>query len=917
MRSLTSIALATTLTAAALATSPAGADATGMAERSVEPVILTGADLPSWSRLAAQGAADPYPAGTTQGDRDAHRGTLVVPPDARTGVPVEEIVGYRYERGRWVEIPVQVDERFPYFLANGNADFAFYSSVDEELTYEWDEEAWRKTAGECTAEYPPEQQSPTQDPVATLDDDDEIVFMASDAGDLAPEGIPGPPGTGDARQQVLIADPLDPSYAGSVYLFRRPGGSSFDTSNGYVRYQRDANADEYIDRYSLRRDDPETLGVSNTGYGPNLPGTVCRTAEYPGYPETPDGEPRASSDRFPRDGVTVTTDAYRWYASGRWMVRSMQVAKPGQPDAYGPDLIDRWKGRAFQQSPDSSISVVGFEDEQVNWEANAALLGERAGPVRAIREVWGADSGTNVTKTETFYRDAITYRYHVRVHPIPPDGLYTDWDYNKGVAVKYYNALKPEGVDIDGINDDVGNVDEIGGQPAFFDAPDPTFDIPLALYRWEQVSGKQDFGSLVYIFELMGATSAQNPAVVPYYRDDKCLDDGTGDDPVARPWPGEPSTDQRVQDGYAQAAGKPYDQVTCDERQGAWGQHGVHYFFTSDTDNAFSPKPVTEIDAQQWQFAVPTAAPEAVGEPYANTVRAKLRTRAVEQASEPGPADPPAQTQLSGERASLEGDTLTVAGDVAFGGQPQVSLGNDPEGDTAQPYPAELGYDLVGASIGQPDPSTGDLTFQWDLADLPPSGGLPEAARYLWDFGVEAGGETTLFALDGKRTDVVRRQATEMPKFLLQAECTPDANNIITCVDVATLPAVMDGEANSIVATVPRELLEQHAGASLESAEVVPAQIFEGISTAPSAYFSLGGTGDVLAEPAAYPIATPRVDLGLVPAGAPAEYTATATLDGGAFDGSLDVAGLSGDHDVVIRACFGGNCAVSRIDITI
>ena len=44
-----------------------------------------------------------------------------------------------------------------------------------------------------------------------------------------------------------------------------------------------------------------------------------------------------------------------------------------------------------------------------------------------------------------------------------------------------------------------------------------------------------------------------NPAVVPYYRDDACLDDGTGDDPVQRPWPGEASTDPRVQDGYCGA----------------------------------------------------------------------------------------------------------------------------------------------------------------------------------------------------------------------------------------------------------------------------------------------------------------------------------------------------------------------------
>src|SRR5207249_10315358 len=102
-----------------------------------------------------------------------------------------------------------------------------------------------------------------------------------------------------------------------------------------------------------------------------------------------------------------------------------------------PDLIDRWKGRAFRQSPDSTISLVGFEDEQVNWEGNNALLGERARPVRAIREIWRADSGTTVTKTETFYRDGITYHYHVRVHPIAPDGLYTSADSNR-VPVRQY-----------------------------------------------------------------------------------------------------------------------------------------------------------------------------------------------------------------------------------------------------------------------------------------------------------------------------------------------------------------------------------------------------------------------------------------------------------------------------------------------
>src|SRR4029079_11098058 len=135
---------------------------------------------------------------------------------------------------------------------------------------------------------------------------------------------------------------------------------------------------------------------------------------------------------------------------------------------------------------------------------------------------------------------------------------------NHDVATRYYNTLKPDGVPIDGVNDDVGNVDGAFGFPAYFDAPDPTFSVPSALLNWEEVSGAGDAGSLVYIIEMKGATTLVNSAVVAYYLDDAGRDDGTGDDPVPRPWPGEASTDQRVKDGYsALAGGTPYDQLTC------------------------------------------------------------------------------------------------------------------------------------------------------------------------------------------------------------------------------------------------------------------------------------------------------------------------------------------------------------------
>ena len=648
--------------------------------RGVEPVVLTGAQLPGWSGPAADGVAQPYPSGAVDGIRDAHNGTLIVPPaEAQTGVNPDEVAGFAWDGDSFTEIPVQVDERFPYFLANADSDFGFYSGTDKELSYEWDVESWKKTAGECDATYP-EGAGATEDPVTTLDNDDEVVFMASDAASQAPMDATGPAGTGDLRQEIRLVDPRDPASVRFVYLFTKEGGPRFTADNGYVNYERDADADQWIDRGTFADDDPEKLGSSNTGYGPNLSGTVC----------DPDGTVRESTDRFPRDGVTVTTDTYRWRATGRWMVREMQVTKPGTTGQYGPDLIDRWKGRAFQQSPDSSISLVGFEDEQVNWEANSALLGELEGPVRAIREIWGADSGTNVTKTETFYRDAVTYRYRVRVHPIPPDGLYTSWDYNHDAVETYYNETKTDGVAIDGVNDDIGQVDELpDGSPAFFDAPDPTFTKPLAFLNWEQVSGKGDNGSLVYIFEMKNVNSLGNPAVVPYYRDDACLDDGTGDNPSPRAFPGESYEWLRDHNsGYPdlpcfteapEGYSGPY-------RQGAFGSHGVHYFVTHDTDNAAAPVPTTEVDGMQWQWAVPTEQPQNVGDAYANTVKLPLFAIAALQpntAGEPEPEPSPTETPVEEPEATnmslqfakgegtieVTGSLLTVETDEAVAGR--------------------------------------------------------------------------------------------------------------------------------------------------------------------------------------------------------------------------------------------------------
>src|SRR5205823_656976 len=93
---------------------------------------------------------------------------------------------------RHVEAVVMTGQRFPYFLANKNSTFSVYSWTDEELTYQWDQEAWRKVgvpgSNSCTAAYPPaandpssymKGQYPSTDPVPGLDNDDEVSFYWS------------------------------------------------------------------------------------------------------------------------------------------------------------------------------------------------------------------------------------------------------------------------------------------------------------------------------------------------------------------------------------------------------------------------------------------------------------------------------------------------------------------------------------------------------------------------------------------------------------------------------------------------------------------------------------------------------------------------------------------------------------------
>ncbi|HEV2370500.1 MAG TPA: hypothetical protein VGR90_11545, partial [Acidimicrobiales bacterium] len=295
--------------------------------------------------------------------------------------------------------------------------------------------------------------------------------------------------------------------------------------------------------------------------------------------------------------------------AGRWIMDGLQVSANDsglRTGHYGSSILDRFKGRAFQQSPGGDTPCCGYEDEQVNWNGSSATMGIKLGPVRDIRVTWGADSGTNVTRTDVFYAYSIVHEYGLRVHPIPPlDGIYTQWNMSAGAVTTYYNPFNANGVPVTGINpvlygdttdfvgasgvsessnDKVGrtvgpvqagspdkasctstgaSIPEIGSPDdcvyGSFNLPDATFSgLAPELLSWEELTGPA--GSLVEKWSVdQGANPSPGGAqavaeAVPYYVDDSCFDDGTGNSPG-------PQVDPRAADpttwGFADVNGKP------------------------------------------------------------------------------------------------------------------------------------------------------------------------------------------------------------------------------------------------------------------------------------------------------------------------------------------------------------------------
>src|SRR3954469_5667774 len=156
--------------------------------RATEPIVLTGQQFGDWAKPANQTAKLPLTdladcPDPTKTDNCAHNHSAQ--PEVDTGdkigatTPVDRLLGYRWDAKarKFVQIPFQVDEVFTRYLDNDASGFAIYSGQDKHTTYAYDREGWRYTAADkdnpCKA-VPPDGVKTTPDPVAGLDDNDEL-----------------------------------------------------------------------------------------------------------------------------------------------------------------------------------------------------------------------------------------------------------------------------------------------------------------------------------------------------------------------------------------------------------------------------------------------------------------------------------------------------------------------------------------------------------------------------------------------------------------------------------------------------------------------------------------------------------------------------------------------------------------------
>ncbi len=334
--------------------------------------------------VAGLPAADAAPSGTAAAARPGEPMVLTGAEIAGLkGIPPGELVAFRYAQ-TWQQIPVQVDERAMVTYTAIYHDRVERLGAFKTLAY--------SDAGTFTG----------PDPDPTLDADDEVVFMARDAGDR-PAAWQDPAGVvAGSGVEVEITDPLAGDFKAYVYLFRSGGKLDPAAGKSYVQYDFKLTSGDYKATYVLAG--------------------------------RPTGNPEDS---------TVATACYTRHFRDRWISDGLSILAPL---GTGVNLLDRDQVLFAPGNPARSILTF--------CTGEGAFVVNKSGPVRAIRSYIGCNSGPLSQRTHFFYDRREEIQTFARVHPIP--GIVMFFDYTENAAgMTYANNNNPQGVTIDGVPDEV------------------------------------------------------------------------------------------------------------------------------------------------------------------------------------------------------------------------------------------------------------------------------------------------------------------------------------------------------------------------------------------------------------------------------------------------------------------------------
>jgi hypothetical protein len=371
----------------------------------------------SWvTRAAAAAAVAALGAPLVGCEPDPVRSTIDRPVDpvVLTGSQVPGLVGaapgrvvaFRASSDGWEQVPVQVDERFDTTIA---------------AVYGLPADQWPHTSTNVPIKaYADPNTFTGADPTPTVDADDEIAFMARDAGgDAADADLGAPAGTTGAGVEVALHDPAATDAEGFVYLFRSDGTLDPGAGRQYVDYDFHLASGDYKTTY--RRQD-----------GPN-----------------------------PEDS-TITGASYRAHFSDRWLLDQVSLTLGDRPTT---DLVDR----VMYRFP----GTCGRTEDTFD-DAEGAFVVNKVGPVRALRGYVGANSGPNTQATHAFYDVAMETVIDLRVHAIPGVGATLDLA-PAAAGMTFRSPQAPGGVPVDGTPDTVA-----AGVPSWWSFSGPQGNLAVA-----------------------------------------------------------------------------------------------------------------------------------------------------------------------------------------------------------------------------------------------------------------------------------------------------------------------------------------------------------------------------------------------------------------------------------------------------